>query len=184
MKKISDMVKDFLEETGCPFEQTDDKTDFKIGFGGDNGNFSTLVTVSDGKRMLEVYTLCPINVPKPKLPATAELVARINCNLSLGSFNIDMDDGQITFRTGVSVGHMDLDNETLHVLVYGNFLMMDNHFPAIASVAYGEVPPKKAIQFLQDAKDECTQEREDDSVEEESPSHKRFNGHMGFFSDN
>jgi len=183
MKNLTELVMGYLEKAGFLFERIDGEQTFEMDFSGDNADFRVLVSVDDEKRVLTALTLCPINVPKPKLPATAELVARINCNLSLGSFNIDMDDGLIFFRTGVSVGHMDLDNETLHVLVYGNFLMMDNHFPAIASVAYGEVPPKKAIQLL-DVKDECTQEREEDSLKRSPPSKKRFNWRMGFFSDN
>lgn len=164
MKKISTLVRDFLEETGRDFEQTDDKEHFKICFGGDNGSYSILVTIDDKDRLLIPRTMCPINVPKAKLPAVAELIARKNCSLSLGNFDIDMDDGLIFFRTGMKVGQIDLDHETLYVLVRGNPFIMDDFLPAIASVAYGNATAEEAITALEGSKRERHETRQGSST--------------------
>ena len=95
-----------------------------------------------------------------------------------------MDDGLVFFRTGMKVGAADPEHETLGALIFGNCFVMDRYFPAFGSVAYGDILPKKVIQLLWDAEDECTQGHEEDSVEEDPPSDKRFLGRMGFFSDN
>jgi hypothetical protein len=185
MKTISEKVVAFFKQASYPFTQIDGESSFKTGFCGDNADFRVLVSVDEEDHLLNVYTLCPINVPKKKLPAIAELIARINCNLSLGNFDIDMDDGMIAFRTGIKVGHKELKIEALYILISGNSLIMDHYFPAIASVVYdGSISPKKVIGSLKDANDECIQDQEKESVEDDLSSHKKFNGRMRFFSDN
>ena len=185
MKTISEKVVAFFKKAGYPFTLIDGESSLKTGFSGDNADFRVLVLVDEEDHLLNVYTLCPISAPKKKLPAIAELIARINCNLSLGNFDIDMDDGMIAFRTGIKVGHTELENETLYILIFGNSLIMDRYFPAIASVVYdGSISPKKVLQSLKDVEDECIQDQEKDSVENDSSSHKKFNGRMRFFSDN
>jgi len=163
MKKLSKLVKDFLDDMGLRPEQTDDEKDFKIGFRGDNGDFSVLITVDDAARRIVVHTACPINVPKERLQAATELVIRRNCNLGLGSFDIDMDDGFTVFRTGMKIGRIDLDSETLLALICGNFWMMDNFLPAIASVVYGNMAPQEAMAMLEDEQGQAKEVPEDSS---------------------
>lgn len=170
MKQLSKLVKDFLDYMGLRHEQINHGKDFKIGFRGDNGGFSALITVNDGDRIVNVCTLCPINVPKTKLLAVAELIARINCGLALGNLDIDLGDGLILFRTGIKVGHINLDHETLLVLICGNLWMMDRYFPAIASVAYGNSTPEEAVAALEDEKKKMKQTQRGPNMR---PSRKR-----------
>jgi len=150
MKQLSKLIKDFLDDMGLRHERSDDQKDFKIGFTGDNGHFSAMITVDNVGRRIVVDTMCPINVPKTRLLAVTELTARINFGLALGNLDIDLGDGLILFRTGIKVGRINLDHETLFALICGNLWMMDRYAPAIASVAYGDITPQKAMAMLED----------------------------------
>jgi len=149
MKTLSDLVVELFEEEECQYEHLEDETSFEIHSHGRNSSFSTLVFAENEECILRSYSKCPIKIPQQKLPAIAELIARINLNL-----------------------------------YFGNCFSMDRYFPAIASVVYGNISPKKAIDLLPDSDDELTQEQVEESSEEDLPSDIKLNRHRGFFSDN
>lgn len=141
-------VSNFLKCEGIPFEQPDGEPMVKTGFRGDNGYFVIFITADDEDRLLEAFTMCPLNVPKAKLAAVTELIARINCRLRVGNFDIDLTDGEVGFRVGIRVGDTILDRDMLGGTIFGSSLAMDRFFPAIASVVYGNVSTEKAIAAL------------------------------------
>jgi len=184
MKPISETLLDFFEEEDYCFEQLGGDPVFRIHFKCDNGDFPTIVIVDEEDRMLQISSICPVNITKEKMPVLAELIVRINNYLLLGLFDLHMDGETLEFRLGIKVHRIDLEYEILDLLLSGNSSVMDHFLPIITSVAYGNVSPKKAIQLLKDANDECIQKREEDSVGDKPSLYKRFNGRMGFFSDN
>lgn len=177
MKQLSELVKDFLDGMGLRHERSDDEKNFKIGFTGDNGHFSAMITVDDVGRRIVVDTMCPINVPKTRLLAVAELTARINFGLALGNLDIDLGDGLILFRTGIKVGRINLDHETLFALICGNLWTMDRYFPAIASVAYGNSTPERAIASLADEEKKTKEAHEASSKQRLSRKQQSTDGH-------
>ena len=184
MKELSESLVGFLKDEDWRFEELDGEKTYRLHFDGRHGSYSMMIFIDNERRMFNVCTKCPIDVPKSKLTAIAELISRINCNLTLGNFDLDIDDGLIFFKTGMKAGKANPEHETISTVIFGNCYIIDRYLPTLASVIYGRLSPKKAIQLFWDSKDEYTQEYEEDSFEDEPPSNKRFSGRMGFFSDN
>ena len=164
MKKLSELVAGFLSKCGCPFKQ------------------DVLIEVDDEDRFLMVDSICPLKVPKRKMPSVTELIARINLGLKLGKLNIDMQDGEITFRTGKKLDQENIDDETLEFVIFGNTVMLDSFLPAISSVLFTNVSPQEASTKLDEEVDNFDENENHRS--EDFPFNGQFGGSSFFFSRN
>lgn len=83
--------------------------------------------------------------------AVAEFLTRINFALAIGNFEMDFNDGEVRFRTSISI---DVEDSHLTVaqvkqIVYINVATMDYYLPSIKLVAFGYVTPERAFQEIQ-----------------------------------
>ncbi len=67
--------------------------------------------------------------------ALAEFVTRANFGLVVGNFEMDMDDGEVRYKTSIDVEGDRLSTALLHQLVRVNLEMMDKYLPGLYAVA-------------------------------------------------
>lgn len=74
----------------------------------------------------------------------AEMVLRASFGLTVGGFELDLDDGQLRYRTGVGLGPVAADGVDLGPLLDEmasvNQAMTEVYGPAITAVLAGEEP--------------------------------------------
>lgn len=182
MKKISELVTNLLKEEGFQFEQLDGEPVFKTYIQTSKCEFPMLIRVKEESRIVTAHSACPIKVPKPKVVRASEFIARINCHLVMGNFDIDIDDGTIIFRTGMQIGQADPDPKALRRILFWTMLAIDDSFPAIAAIVYSNASPREAFEMLE--KEWGAAGEDEGHPEKDFPSNNRFGGWMGFFSNN
>ena len=182
--KLTDLVIDLFEKEECPYEQSEEGTEFRIYFHGRHSSFSTLIFVDEDECILRTYSKCSVKIPKHKLSAITELIARINLELYIGNFDLDIDERIALFRTAMKICTDNPGQHTVGTLIFGNCFSMDRFSPVIASVIYGNISPKKAIDLFPDYDDEISEEQGDKSSENNSPKDIYFNRRRGLFTDN
>ncbi|MGB2967461.1 MAG: YbjN domain-containing protein [Phycisphaerae bacterium] len=170
---LLETVKTFLEKEGIRFHQTDGQPQLHFGFAGRNGRFLSHMAVNEKARRVVVITDCPLSVPPEQRTAVTELVARINNDLALGNFDLDMDDGEIQYRTGFMLEGDDVDPGLLRHTVFANWVTTDMYFPAFAAVLYQGMPPKEALEGVKDA---LLKHSKEEAKRSPSP---RFGGRLG-----
>ena len=178
MESIFETVKRRFETKNLRYDQIDEEPVLRTGFGGKNGNFIAYAYVDDSRRLLEVQSMCPVNAPSNKRSAMAELLARINWTLTLGNFELDMNDGEIRFRTSVKLGQDDMDEEIVDHVVFANFITMDRFFPALTSVLYSNVSPEKALKTMA-SQEESNDADKKAACHDTQPNNTRFGGRLG-----
>lgn len=181
MKKISEQARAFLRNQGIRFGRAKGGC-FKAGLRDRNGTFFVIIDADDQNQLLGAYTICPLTIPKTKLMAVSELTARINCLLTLGNFEIDMEDGRILARTALKLGDTQLDNGTREGNIFHGWATMDYFFPAIASVLFTDISPREALDKLEDSERESSSG--DKPRTEGFASSERFDRWMRYFSNN
>ena len=90
-----------------------------------------------------------MNVPEHKLMAVAEFLTRANSGMILGNFELGFTDGEIRYKTSIDVEGDRLCFALIKRLVYGNVTMMDEYWPGIMSVVYGEVEVREVIASIE-----------------------------------
>ena len=157
MGQILDTAISFFREDGWSFTQLEEQPALRLGFQGENGQWSCYAQAREEQAQLLFYSLCPVKAPEDRRMAVAELLTRANYGLFIGNFELDMDDGEIRYKTGIDVKGDRLSLALVRPLVYANVLMMDRYLPGIMSVIYGNVAPAEAV-----AQVEGTASRADD----------------------
>ncbi|BAY40200.1 hypothetical protein NIES2111_45830 [Nostoc sp. NIES-2111] len=117
----------------------------QISFQGENGKWNCYARARDEQQQFIFYSICPVNAPEDKRLAVAEFITRANCGITLGNFELDFSDGEISYKTSIDVEGDRLTTALIQRLVYANVMMMDEYLPGIMSVIYGNVSAEEAV---------------------------------------
>jgi hypothetical protein len=146
MQSILCSVKIYSRKLEIDFDEISGATVLRTGFALRECKVNGFILVNEERRQVSFVTVCPLTIQKDHRQATAELILRINSNLFLGRFDLDMDDGEVRYHSSVMLGDGDLDEEMYSHLIFTNLIAMDIHFSAIAAVSIGSESPVTAIE--------------------------------------
>jgi hypothetical protein len=87
---------------------------------------------------LAFESILPITVVEEHRGAMMELIVRTNWRLLTGAFQLDLDGGELVFRTMLFLSDGEAPSDALcRGLVYGNVLTVDRCLPQLLEVADG-----------------------------------------------
>ncbi|MGC8989910.1 MAG: YbjN domain-containing protein [Verrucomicrobiia bacterium] len=112
---------------------------------GENGQWGFVVVICEERNMWFVMSSIPIRCPKGRRKRCAELLTRINNELSAGSFEMDVDCGEIIFGICYPLVEGQVDPDAFRVFLGFVWACTDRFLPAVLSVMYGSVTPKQAL---------------------------------------
>jgi hypothetical protein len=95
-----------LDELKWKYHRNEDRPSLFSGFNGTNAQWDFNLTAretSGGLFQLAVNSFIPNKALPPRRPAAMELLTRINFELALGCFEMNLADGEIRFRTSVAI---------------------------------------------------------------------------------
>lgn len=101
-------------------------------------------------------TVLPMNVPEANRPVVAEYLARVNYGLLLGNFQLDMSDGEISYKTigcFEEEGEAGLPDGVVARLTFVGFNMFDKYVPGVFAIIYGGKQPKEAYDEIESKED-------------------------------
>lgn len=141
-------VVDFFTRDDWVVERLDGDSAIRVMFRGEHGEWPCYAQAREADRQVMFYSACPVSVPVDRRLAIAELLTRCNFGLLIGNFELDMNDGEVRFKTGLDVEETELTDHLLRPIVYANVLSMNRFLPAILRVIYGnEEPAAVAAEF-------------------------------------
>jgi hypothetical protein len=147
--QMMNALRSFFDEDDWGYVQLEDRAILKLGFTGENGNWSCYAQCREADEQVVFYSICPITVPEKKRILVAELLTRANYGLVLGNFELDFDDGEIRYKTTADVQDGTLSQMMIKNAAYCNVLMMDKYLPGILAVIGGAQAPKDAIDEIE-----------------------------------
>jgi hypothetical protein len=145
MERIYEAVTAYLEADGWPYEKIENETVARVLFQGENAQFACFAQAREDQQQFVFYSLCPITIPEHKRPEIAEFITRANYDMVIGNFEMDLDDGEVRFKTSIDVEDTELSPPLLKPLLYANVLMMDQYLPGLMAVIYADKSPVDAI---------------------------------------
>ncbi len=103
MASLFETVQEFFIREGFPGEQVMEET-LLIKYRVRDAAWDCVARVREEWGQATFYSIMPGFVPKSKLSAVAEYIARANFGLVIGNFELDFSDGEIRFRTSIDLG--------------------------------------------------------------------------------
>jgi len=135
----------YFEMRGWPISQHDTLPLVRMEFATDHAEGVMFVQITPGRRRVVAYAALPDRVPPERRTDVAELLIRANGALSIGNFDLDLDEGEVRFRSGLDLGATPLTDELIDPLVQSCLVSVGDVAPAIADVAAGRRGAKEAI---------------------------------------
>lgn len=150
-------LKDYLTTNAWKFhvEHTKEGREYlTMGMSGKNGEWSMIVDAIDEQNMAVVYAVLPKKVSEEfrVRDKVMEFITRANSGMVLGSFEMDLDDGEVRFKTSISTLDDDLTEDAARNLVYPNVFMMDRYFRGFMAVIFDNISPVDACNKCESTK--------------------------------
>ena len=73
------------------------------------------------------------------------MINRLNYEAALGNFEMDVEDGEVRFRTSIEAREAPVSRQLLTPIVYENLATADRYLPAFEQVIEGSASPADAI---------------------------------------
>jgi hypothetical protein len=102
--------------------------------------------VSEEDDRLEIFLRYPFFVADERMrPSVAELVARVNYGLRVGTFEFDMKDGEVRYHVAHLMENFTLGEDLLLRLFNTAMSTTDRYFPAFMQHIYSGATPEDAV---------------------------------------
>jgi hypothetical protein len=144
---IDDVVA-YFQVRGWPISQHESLPIVRMDFATDHAEGTMFVQVFPARRRVVTYAALPDRVPEARRVEVAELLTRANGALAIGNFELNFDDGEIRFRSGIDLGSTSLTDELIDPLVQSCLVSIGDHALAIQAVAAGRQTPQAAIEAV------------------------------------
>ena len=141
------LIKDFLKSQEWQFTQVEGKNVLLFGIGGKNGNFQCIADLIDEDSRLIFFSVCGANTPESKRQDMLQLLNDLNYKLFFGNFEMDLQDGEVRFRTSISFKHFEVNQDLIQEIIMSNIVTMDKSLASIVGLMFGEISVQKALEL-------------------------------------
>ncbi|HEY9782971.1 MAG TPA: YbjN domain-containing protein, partial [Leptolyngbyaceae cyanobacterium] len=146
-------LEDFLETKGWNYQALEDGRSYKILFERETGQQIAYAEIPMDLEQFLFYVKMPVKVPEELRNTISEFITRANYGLGVGNFEMDYDDGEVSYKSCV-----DFKGENLTIGYIKNAILpalktMELYTPGFMSVIDGEKTPEEAIADLEEDDD-------------------------------
>lgn len=149
MGALLDATKAFLKGEKWEFDEAKDRPILRMLFKGQHGRWVVYAHAREQLHQVVFYSVLAEEAAKERRAAVAELCTRVNFNLSVGNFEMDLADGNIRFRTSVDFENGTPQANVIRNLALANVVTMDKYREVFLDVLKGTAP-EKALAALKD----------------------------------
>ena len=106
--------------------------------------FMSYAQVKNAERVFVYRSVCPERAPAERRDAVMRYITRVNFGQLIGAFEIDLDDGEVRFRTSLDLDGERMTDALLAGVIYPNHQAMTDYLPFLLQVIRGESEPDAA----------------------------------------
>lgn len=137
---------DHCEAGEVKFRAEEDLKGVFFSVRGEASVYDLALFITHDDEVFEIYLNMPVHAESEKLrPLVAEFVLRANSSFGVGAFDLNMDDGRLTYHVAHAFGERGLDDEAVGRLIATALQTADRYFPALTLVMFGGHTPSDAI---------------------------------------
>ncbi len=176
-KVVSDWVHEYFKKHDLDITEEGNRATYQFtGEVSGDFNFRGYVEVYEERPGIEVYLYAPGTVPERRRSEVAELLARINYGLVMGSIGLDLEDGTLRFKDAIDVKDGILSITMVNALVDRGMAILDDFLPAVMAVTHANVLPKDAYAEVTEGKKRKKPEIPPEEDLSDAPPWERFLG--------
>lgn len=130
----------FLQSAQWEYMREEDAPIYFMHYYGESADWPCACLVLEEQDRVAFLSRVPATMPAEVRAAATEFITRVNYGLGTGSFEMDLDDGDLRFKTTLDTGGDPLTQALLGPLVWLNIATMERYLPALLEVMKGADP--------------------------------------------
>ncbi len=148
---IMEVVVDFFTEKEWSFTRSEERSAVYASFHGADFSWDCYARIYEEAQRLVFYSIPQVTIPEDKRLPVAEYFTRANYGLPIGNFELDLDDGEVRYKTSIDVEEDRLTRALLNHIIYANIVTVDKYLPGLMAVVYGDVSPAEAVAQVEES---------------------------------
>ena len=143
-----DMVREWLRQQGWNPEFLEGRDMYRCQLSAKNGDISLYVRILNETQTLLCYGVPIIHVLEEFRDVAAEFVARANWGMLVGGFELDLDEGEIRFKSSLGFADTSLNPALIRNAVLPCLHTLDRYIPALVWVLEEGQDPAHVIDLM------------------------------------
>lgn len=143
---LKQIAKYYKEDMELNFALEEENNRIRFSMDTDAMKEVRFMAYKENPQTMLFLTYLPMKVAEDKRAAVSEYLTRANYGLHVGNFEMDMEDGEVRYKTtGVTDADTMPSLDVIRRLTYIGFSMFDRYIPSLLSIIYGGKTPAEAI---------------------------------------
>lgn len=138
---------EILKDNGWEFDFDTKNEIIKLEIRGVNANFRSFLLVDEEQESLLCNTHINQKIPHAKRLEVCDFMSRVNYELANGNFEMDMDNGEIRYRTFLDLADAEPSKEQILNIVWNGVLGFDTYYPGLMRLVYGNCSAEDAAAY-------------------------------------
>lgn len=143
-------VIEYIESKNWKYQVVSENKFIHFGISANNGKIDCVADIREERKQFIFLSHCVVNAFSDKLLEVADYLNRVNYSLVIGSFELNMEDGKIRFKTSMFYDeNLPSSMDVIERTIITNLYMMDRYIPGIMSILFGHQTPKEAYDEIE-----------------------------------
>lgn len=138
---------DILSLDGWEFNFDKKNEIIKLEIAGVNTNFHVFLLVDEEQESLLCNTHIRQKITHSKRLEVCDFMNRVNYELANGNFEMDMDNGEIRYRTFLDLADVEPSKDQVLNIVWNGVLGFDTYYPGLMKLLYENYSAEAAAAF-------------------------------------
>ena len=138
----------FLQAEEVHFEQNEEEHFIRFQFSGDDTSWMVVFQHLPDSQQVIVLSIAPSLVPEANRASVGEFIHRANFGMLVGNLEIDLDSGEVRFRSSVDIDDLTVDQHMIRNLIFGNIATMNIFISPLHKVLHGGLSAVDALQLI------------------------------------
>lgn len=113
---------------------------------GKNGVFRAIARIRPDIEQFMFYVIAPQKAESAMRPEVMAFVTRVNYGLRIGNFEMDLEDGEVRYKSSIDFDGEPLTPNLLRNTIYPAIHTMDSYWPRLQKVLDGTATAVTALQ--------------------------------------
>jgi len=144
------VLHEILTQNGWEFDFDNKNEIIKLEIRGINTNFHAFLLVDEEQESLLCNTHIKQKIPLSKRLEVCDFMCRVNYELANGNFEMDMDNGEIRYRTYLDLADAEPSKDQVLNIIWNGVLGFDTYYPGLMKLVYGDYSAEEAAAFCTD----------------------------------
>jgi hypothetical protein len=149
MGNVEKTLKDFLAGERVVHDEAPGMNTVRFQYTGRNGSWVCYGRWNTANDQLNFFSVAPSKAISRLHDQALEFLTRVNYGLPVGNFEMNLEDGEIRFKTSVDVAGSQASEKLVAAAFYSNVVAFDRYLPGLAVVTSAKVDPRKLIRQLE-----------------------------------